>query len=82
VLSWHILYDPRLNKDLSRMSCPIEKRGEACELTVMRDCAEAPLTAKQVGGDGWHRVLSNLETWLETGQPLAPGSRPVTSRAG
>ena len=70
VLTWRILYDPAMSKELSRVTYLIEQRGEACKLTVMHDCAEAPLTAKHVSEDGWQWVLSNLKTWLETGEAM------------
>ena len=70
VLTWHILYDAALGKELSRVTYLIEKRGDSCKLTVLHDCSEAPLTAKHVSENGWHWVLSNLKTWLETGEPL------------
>jgi len=70
VLTWHILYDAALSKELSRVTYLIEKRGDSCKLTVQHDCADAPLTAKHVSEDGWQWVLSNLKTWLETGEPL------------
>jgi uncharacterized protein YndB with AHSA1/START domain len=70
VLTWHILYDAALSKELSRVTYLIEKRGDSCKLTVQHDCSEAPLTAKHVSEDGWQWILSNLKTWLETGEPL------------
>jgi len=70
VITWHILYDASLARELSRVTYLIEKRGDACKLTVLHDCSEAPLTAKHVSEDGWQWVLSNLKTFLETGAPL------------
>lgn len=70
VITWHILYEAALSKELSKVTYLIEKRGEACKLTVLHDCAEAPLTAKHVSENGWHWVLSTLKTWLETGEAL------------
>ena len=70
VITWHILYDPTFSKELSRVTYLIEKRGDACKLTVLHDCSEAPLTARHVSKDGWQWVLSNLKTFLETGEPL------------
>lgn len=29
-----------------------------------------PATAKHVSEDGWQWILSNLESWLETVEPL------------
>jgi hypothetical protein len=40
-------------------------------LTVVHDRLEgSPKTAAGVAGEGWMFVLSNLKTFLETGQPL------------
>jgi uncharacterized protein YndB with AHSA1/START domain len=71
VLTWRVLYDPSLSKELSRVTYLIEQRGEACKLTVEHDVSEAPLTGKHVSENGWHWVLANLKTWLETGKALS-----------
>jgi uncharacterized protein YndB with AHSA1/START domain/DNA-binding transcriptional ArsR family regulator len=70
VVTWHVLYDPALSSELSRVTYLIEKRGEVCKLTVAHDVSEAPLTAESVGKDGWQLVLSGLKTLLETGEPM------------
>ena len=70
VMTWHVLYDPELSKEQSRVTYLIEKRGEVSKLTVTHELAEAPLTAKHVDSDGWQLVLSGLKTLLETGQPM------------
>ena len=75
-ITWHVLYDEELSKELSRVTYLIEPRGPVCKLTVLHDLAEAPLTAKHVGKDGWQLVLSSLKTLLETGE-----SMPVPAEA-
>jgi|SRR5438105_2082032 len=76
VITWHVLYDPALSKELSRVTYLIEKRGEVCKLSVVHDLSEAPLTAKHVGDDGWQYVISGLKTFLETGEPMpAPAAK-------
>jgi len=74
VITWHILYDPELSKEQSRVTYLIEKRGEVCKLTATHELAEAPKTAQHVSADGWQLVLSGLKTLLETGEPMpTPG---------
>jgi uncharacterized protein YndB with AHSA1/START domain len=70
VLTWHVLYDPELSKEVSKVTYLIEKRGDLCKLSVTHDLAEAPKTAGHVNQEGWQWILSNLKTLLETGQPL------------
>jgi uncharacterized protein YndB with AHSA1/START domain len=73
VVTWHILYDAELSKELSRVTYLIERRGPSlCKLSVTHDCAEAPKTAGHVGTEGWQWILSNLKSFLETGEPLPP----------
>jgi uncharacterized protein YndB with AHSA1/START domain len=71
VITWHILYDAELSKEVSRVSYLIEQRGELCKLSVTHDLADAPKTAGHVGKDGWQWIISSLKSLLETGQPLA-----------
>ena len=56
----------------SRVTWEIEPGEEGVSLlTVVHDRLEgAPKTAASVAGPGWMRVLSGLETLLETGRPL------------
>ena len=75
VVTWRVLYDPTMSKELSRVTYLIEPRGEACKLTVEHDCSESPLTARHVSENGWHLVLSNLKSFLETGKALSPGGQ-------
>jgi len=70
VHTWVVHYNPALSHERSRVTWLIEKRGGACKLTAIHDLESAPLTAKNVGTDGWSVVLSGLKTLLETGEPL------------
>ncbi|HEX4384698.1 MAG TPA: hypothetical protein VH083_17180, partial [Myxococcales bacterium] len=56
------LYDDKLARELSRVTYLIEPRGALCKLTVLHDLADAPETAKHVGKDGWHLIVSSLKT--------------------
>jgi uncharacterized protein YndB with AHSA1/START domain len=69
-VTWHVLYDETLTKELSKVTYLIEPRGAVCKLTVLHDLAEAPQTAKHVGKDGWQLVLSSLKTLMETGESM------------
>ena len=73
VHGWSGLYDPELAaEEPSRVTWEIEPRERGMTLlTVVHDRLEgAPRTAVDVAGEGWMFVLSNLKTFLETGQPL------------
>jgi uncharacterized protein YndB with AHSA1/START domain/DNA-binding MarR family transcriptional regulator len=75
VVTWHVLYDPELKSELSKVTYLIERRGEVCKLSVTHDLSQAPRSAAHVGKDGWQLVLSGLKTLLETGQPMPmPGA--------
>jgi uncharacterized protein YndB with AHSA1/START domain len=75
VITWHILYDPALSNESSRVTYLLEPRGEMCKLTVTHDVTDAPKTAAHVSADGWQWVLSSLKSLLETGQALPqPGA--------
>jgi uncharacterized protein YndB with AHSA1/START domain/DNA-binding transcriptional ArsR family regulator len=73
VYGWQLLDDSdRAGEPLSRVTFEIEPAGEAvCKLTLVHDKLEAsPKTADRVRGEGWMYVLSNLKTFVETGEPL------------
>ena len=70
VITWRVLYNPDLSKELSRVTYLIEKRGEMCKLSVTHDVSDAPKTASHVSSDGWQWVISSLKSLLETGQGL------------
>ena len=74
VHGWRAGYDPELAaEEPSRVTWEIEPRDDGMTLlTVVHDKLEgAPKTAVGVAGEGWMFVLSNLKTFLETGEPLA-----------
>jgi uncharacterized protein YndB with AHSA1/START domain len=73
VHGWRSLYNPELaEEEESRVTWEIEpQEGGYCLLRVTHDRLEgAPRTAENVSGPGWMYVLSNLKTFLETGEPL------------
>ncbi|HLM42950.1 MAG TPA: SRPBCC family protein [Myxococcaceae bacterium] len=70
VHTWITRYDPEMAREKSRVTWLIEPRGQATKLTAIHDLENAPLTAKNVGSNGWSLVLSGLKTLLETGSPL------------
>ena len=73
VYGWDSMYDPAMAAEpTSRVRFEIEEVGDGvCKLTLLHDRLESsPITAKSVSGDGWMFVLSNLKSWLETGEPL------------
>jgi uncharacterized protein YndB with AHSA1/START domain len=76
VLTWHVLYDAEMSKELSRVTYLVEDRGAVCKLTAIHELSEAPATAKSVGRDGWQLVLSGLKTLLETGRQLPMPTAP------
>ncbi len=73
VHGWRSLYNDEAGKEpRSRVTWEIEPReGGICKVTVVHDrLEESPITAANVGGDGWTFVLSGLKTLLETGEAL------------
>jgi uncharacterized protein YndB with AHSA1/START domain/DNA-binding transcriptional ArsR family regulator len=69
VVTWHVLYDPELRDEHSRVTYEIEPRGPISKLTVVHELEHAPKTAKHVS-KGWGIVLAGLKTLLETGRPM------------
>jgi uncharacterized protein YndB with AHSA1/START domain len=73
VHQWVSYYDEEMAaEEPSRVTWEIEPQdGGYSLLTVTHDRLEgAPKTAAGVGGTGWMGVLSNLKSFLETGEPL------------
>jgi uncharacterized protein YndB with AHSA1/START domain len=70
VHTWKIRYDPEAAREQSKVTWLLEPRGEAVKLTATHELQGAPLTARNVGTNGWSLVLSGLKTLLETGKPL------------
>jgi len=70
VITWRVLYNPDLSKELSRVTYLIDQRGEMCKLSVTHDVSDAPKTASHVSTNGWQWVISSLKSLLETGQGL------------
>jgi uncharacterized protein YndB with AHSA1/START domain len=73
VHGWTSRYDEELAaEEPSRVTWEIEPQdGGYSLLTVTHDQLEgAPRTAQSVSGTGWMGVLSNLKTFLETGDTL------------
>ena len=64
-----IVAEPR-----SKVTFEIEALGERVKLTVIHDGFEADSMVVTMISQGWPRVLSDLKTLLETGEPLAPGT--------
>jgi uncharacterized protein YndB with AHSA1/START domain/DNA-binding transcriptional ArsR family regulator len=74
VYGWDSMYDPEMAAEpTSRVTFEIEEVGDGvCKLTLLHDRLDAsPITAKNVSGAGWMFVLSNLKSWLETGEALS-----------
>ena len=73
VHEWVAGYDPVMGaEEPSRVTWELEPQADGTTLlTVVHDRLEgAPKTAANVAGVGWMFVLSNLKTFLETGEPL------------
>lgn len=74
VHGWTSAYSAELAAEpSSRVTWEIEPQADGTTLlTVVHDRLDnSPLTAANVSGVGWMYVLSNLKTFLETGEPLA-----------
>ena len=73
VHGWTSYYDDEMAAEAqSRVTWEIEEQdGGYSLLTVTHDQLDgAPKTAAGVAGTGWMGVLSNLKSFLETGDPL------------
>ena len=64
-------HSAELQKDPpSRVTWEIERRGDACKLTLVHDDFDHETATYKSVRSGWNPVLSGLKTLLETGQPL------------
>jgi uncharacterized protein YndB with AHSA1/START domain/DNA-binding transcriptional ArsR family regulator len=60
----------------SKVTFAIEALGERVKLTVIHEGFEEGSVVITMISQGWPRVLSDLKTLLETGEPLPPGTEP------
>jgi DNA-binding transcriptional ArsR family regulator/uncharacterized protein YndB with AHSA1/START domain len=60
----------------SKVTFEIEPFGERVKLTVVHEGFEPGSVVVSMVSNGWPRVLSDLKTLLETGEPLPPGTEP------
>jgi uncharacterized protein YndB with AHSA1/START domain len=74
VAGWLSLYNEELGKEpMSRIAFEIvetEDEGVMRVIVTHDKLENSPKTAANVQGPGWMFVLSNLKTYLETGEPL------------
>jgi uncharacterized protein YndB with AHSA1/START domain/DNA-binding transcriptional ArsR family regulator len=90
--SWHT-FTPELNESLdlneetrhriaaehrSNVTFEIEPLGDLVKLTVVHDGFEAGSAVAAMISHGWPRVLSNLKTFIETGETLPSNPEPST----
>jgi uncharacterized protein YndB with AHSA1/START domain len=65
----------------SRVTWEIRPVGDSCQLTVIHD--QLPIDANPELYGGWPKILSALQTLLETGEhPTTPGSLRYSRAAG
>lgn len=65
------LWQALAGESRSRVTFHIEPLGDdQVKLTVIHDSLEPDGLTRSLIGNGWPRVLANLETLLETGEPL------------
>jgi uncharacterized protein YndB with AHSA1/START domain len=60
----------------SKVTFDIEPQGEVVKLTVVHDDFEPGSTVREMVGEGWPRLLSDLKTLLETGDIRPAGAHP------
>jgi DNA-binding transcriptional ArsR family regulator/uncharacterized protein YndB with AHSA1/START domain len=63
----------------SKVTFELEPLGELVKLTVLHD-ELGPTTASMISR-GWPRVLSDLKTFLETGEPLPSNPEPAVAES-
>jgi uncharacterized protein YndB with AHSA1/START domain len=61
----------------SRVTFEIEPVGQVVKLTVLHDDFEPDSTVREMVGEGWPELLSNLKTLLETGATLPARPDPI-----
>jgi uncharacterized protein YndB with AHSA1/START domain/DNA-binding MarR family transcriptional regulator len=66
-----IVAEPR-----SKVTFEIDELGEQVKLTVIHEGFEESSVLITMVSQGWPRVLSDLKTLLETGEPLPTGTEP------
>lgn len=67
-----MLAEPR-----SKVTFEIEQLGDQVKLTVVHDDLEPGGLVASLISEGWPRVLANLKTLLETGEPLPESNEPT-----
>jgi DNA-binding transcriptional ArsR family regulator/uncharacterized protein YndB with AHSA1/START domain len=65
----------------SKATFELEPAGEVVKLTVIHDGFEPDSVVASMVSNGWPRVLSNLKTFLESGEPLPRIPAPVGASA-
>jgi uncharacterized protein YndB with AHSA1/START domain len=71
VLSWRHELDPKLRAEgYSRLTCELEKQGEAVKLAVIHQMEKSGSKFIEAISDGWPPILSSLKSLLETGESL------------
>jgi len=77
VLKWRNEWRPELKAEgFSRAVFELEPLGDSVKLTVTHEIAVKGSKLIEAVSGGWPKVLSNLKTYLETGQALPPSSFP------
>jgi uncharacterized protein YndB with AHSA1/START domain len=61
----------------SKVTFEIEPLGDQVKLTVVHDDLDPNGVIRSMISQGWPRVLANLKTLLETGEPLPDTSEPA-----
>jgi uncharacterized protein YndB with AHSA1/START domain/DNA-binding transcriptional ArsR family regulator len=61
----------------SKVTFEIEQLGDQVKLTVVHDDLEPGGLVRSLISEGWPRVLANLKTLLETGEPLPESNEPT-----
>jgi uncharacterized protein YndB with AHSA1/START domain/DNA-binding transcriptional ArsR family regulator len=61
----------------SKVTFELEDLGGRVKLTVVHEGFEADSVVIKLISGGWPSVLSDLKTFLETGEPLPPSTEPI-----
>jgi uncharacterized protein YndB with AHSA1/START domain len=73
VIKWRNEFRPELKAEgYARCVIEIEPVGEVAKLTVTHSIAVENSKFIQAVSGGWPRILSNLKSLIETGQPVLP----------
>jgi uncharacterized protein YndB with AHSA1/START domain len=82
VLRWRNEFKPELKSEgYSRCTIELEPMQDVIKLTILHEIERPDSKFIQAVAGGWPRILSNLKSFLETGQPIFKGDMTLKGEA-